>query len=40
MKSKVKAITNSTEEDWSNIKDEVLEAAEESLGYKCMKNKK
>jgi hypothetical protein len=40
VKDNIKPITNNIETDWENIKEAVLKAAEESVGYKSRKNKK
>jgi hypothetical protein len=41
LKGKLKPCeTNNIEEIWLNIKNSILETAEESLGYKPIKNRK
>jgi hypothetical protein len=37
VKNKIKPVTNNTETYWENIKETVLKAAEESIGYKSRK---
>jgi uncharacterized NAD(P)/FAD-binding protein YdhS len=37
LKEKLKPITQDVEDDWQNIKEAVLTAAKESLGYKSIK---